>query len=305
MRPSGAERLPSKVREMPELPEVETIRRDLEPRFVGRRLDGLDVLDPRVLQGADFPVDRLAGQPIQAVGRRGKYLVYRLRDGTIIQHLRMTGTMLSAGSPHLPPEAEKCPTLKLRARFRASGGRSYYFFDQRRFGTLDLVEDPEAYFARRRLAPELFGAGTRRQARRTFFDRLGATRRSLKAALLDQTVVCGVGNIYADEALHRAGLHPLRISRTCSCRELDDLFAAVVSVLEEAIAKRGTSMSDYLDVNGDPGVFRRYLAVYGRAGLPCRRCETPIEKGRAGGRSSHYCPSCQPARGPRTGAVVR
>lgn len=282
---------------MPELPEVETIVRDLDRCWRGRRLRTWTAYDPRVLQRLDLPLDRFNGEKLDEVRRRGKYLVYAFGVGVIIQHLRMTGTMLPIDSPALPGRVRSAlgRNLQARCRIEFAGAPPYIFFDTRRFGTIATVREPEAYFRTRRLAPEPLGSDGGDAARDHYRRRLAQTKRTIKATLIDQNVLAGVGNIYADEALHLARIHPGVRSDRLTGEATHRLFDAMVHVMEEAIAKRGTSMSDYLDVNGNPGVFRKYLRVYRREGLACTSCdEGTVVRGRVSGRSSYFCPVCQP-----------
>lgn len=278
---------------MPELPEVETLTRDIDAVFTGRRLTRIEILDPSVLGQTDFGTKSLKNARLRQISRRGKYIVYDFGSRFLIQHLRMTGQMLPLSSTKLPQLEMRGPqNMKFRATFHFSGLEPYVFYDVRRFGTIDFTNDSLGYFEMRKLAPDMFN--TPSEAEALYRQKLAKANRPIKSALLDQSICCGVGNIYADEALHGARLHPLRAAQTLTRTHQTRLFSALQSVMRSAIAKRGTSMSDYLDVNGQPGAFARYLYVYGRAGEYCKSCKQgKIEVLQIAGRSSHFCPKCQ------------
>jgi formamidopyrimidine-DNA glycosylase len=277
---------------VPELPEVETVRRGLEPRVVGRRFRAVDVRDGRLTAPADPAAlaAELLGERVEAMGRRGKYLVFVLEGGRcLIAHLRMTGWFhhvarrpVLAGRPHL------------RAVFELDDGTWLLYTDQRRFGTMRLVEPAHLdEFWRRRVGPEPLSA----EWSAAGFRRAIATRRApIKALLLAQDVVAGVGNIYADEALWEARIHPLQEGATLSRPAATRLHAAVVAALTRGIAAQGASIRNYRTVDGGSGSMQERFAVYDRAGLPCPRCGTPIEKIRVAQRGTHLCPRDQRLR---------
>ncbi len=276
---------------MPELPEVETVRRGLEAVAVGRTITSVEVFGPRTVRRhaggpADF-VARLRGRRVEAAARRGKYLWLSLDDGAaLLAHLGMSGQFLAvaAGTPD-PPH--------LRARFRFAGaGPELRFVDQRTFGGLALAEAGEgvpaavAHIALDPLDPA-FDRGA-------VFDRLRRRRTGIKRALLDQSLVSGVGNIYADEALWRARLHYARGADTLRRAEAERLFDAVDDVFAAALRAGGTSFDSlYVAVNGESGWFERSLEVYGREGEPCSRCGASIRREPFMNRSSYRCPRCQ------------
>jgi formamidopyrimidine-DNA glycosylase len=271
---------------MPELPEVETVRRGLEPVLAGRLLERATILDGRLTA----PEDPLAvaleldGEHFQAVGRRGKYLLFHFATGrTLVCHLRMTGTFLYT-AVNLPDP------VNLRAKWELDDGGVVLYADQRRFGTWRLVEPGglEEHL-RPRAGPEPL-EGTWRAA-----DLRAATRRRrapIKALLLDQLVVAGVGNIYADEALWEARVHPLRPGDRLDMPAVRRLHAAVIAVLERGIAAQGASIRNYRGADGASGSMQERFNVYGRDGLPCPRCGTPIAKIKVAGRGTHFCPRC-------------
>ncbi|MGY1617677.1 bifunctional DNA-formamidopyrimidine glycosylase/DNA-(apurinic or apyrimidinic site) lyase [Geodermatophilus sp. SYSU D00691] len=284
---------------MPELPEVEVVRRGLEQWVAGRTVAAVEVHHPRAvrrqLEGTDHFVAALTGRTLTAAHRRGKYLWLPLAepDGTpsgraLVGHLGMSGQLL-VEKPSQPDETH------LRARFTfTDGGRELRFVDQRTFGGL-AVEDAEgdgipprlAHIAIDPLDPSFDEAG--------FSEKLRRRHTEVKRALLDQTLIGGVGNIYADEALWRAQLHGARPTDKLTRPQVAALLEGVRDVLGEALAQGGTSFDSlYVDVNGQSGYFSRFLAVYGQADRPCPRCGTPIRRESFMNRSSYSCPRCQP-----------
>jgi formamidopyrimidine-DNA glycosylase len=276
---------------VPELPEVETVRRGLDRWAVGRTIGTVEVFGPRTLRrhegdAADF-TGRLAGRRIEAACRRGKYLWLRLDDGAaLLAHLGMSGQFLA-----VPAGAPDPKHLRARFRFR-DAGPELRFLDQRTFGGLALddaggeVPAPVAHIALDPLDPTLDETA--------LADRLRRRRTGIKRALLDQTVVSGIGNIYADEALWRARMHYARGTDSLKRADVHRLMAEVREVLLAAIAAGGTSFDElYVAVNGESGYFDRSLEAYGREGEPCSRCGTPIRRERFMNRSSYRCPRCQ------------
>ena len=273
---------------MPELPEVETVRVRLEPVLVGRRFDRVEIRDPRVTR----PVEprevaaELEGETVAAVERRGKYLVVRFESGRVLLiHLRMTGTVRheSDGAPEHDPHLRVVVTL--------DDGSDIIYRDVRRFGTWLLLEPGEekAYLAQR-LGEEPLTRAFTPASLAARFDR---RRAPVKAALLDQRAAAGMGNIYADEALWRAQIHPLRPAGDLDADELKRLHKAVRDALKAGIARQGTTLRDYRTPDGEQGRMQTALRVYGREGEPCYRCGDQIGKTRAAGRGTWYCPSCQ------------
>ena len=287
---------------MPELPEVETICRQLAPEITGRRIDELRILDPR--WSDPDPPERLtaatAGRSIEHVSRRGKYILLGLDDGaTLVMHLRMTGNLvlggeriggerLYEGAPD--PDLEGEPRY-LRAELVLDDGSLLRFTDPRRFGHAHLLEagELEPYFESRLgveplsdgLTPELIG-------------RIAAGRTApLKSFLLDQKRIAGIGNIYADEALHRARLHPLSPAGSMRAEHWEDLQEGIVYALELGIRNGGSSIDDYRDARGEQGSMQDEFLVHTREGLPCPRCGERISRIVVSGRSTYFCAACQ------------
>ena len=281
---------------MPELPEVETVRRGLAEHVVGRTITHAEVLHPRAIRrhipGAIDFASRLAGRTIQSCDRRGKYLWAELDSHeALLAHLGMSGQMLIR-----PEGVEDEIHLRVRLRF-ADKGPELRFVDQRTFGGLSLEEltevdgttvpVPVAHIGRDPLDPRFDAAAAIRAIRRR--------RTEIKRALLDQNVISGIGNIYADEALWRAKLHGTRPTDRLSAAKVGELLSAATEVMCEALAVGGTSFDAlYVNVNGESGYFDRALAVYGQEGMPCTRCGRPIRREPFMNRSSYSCPRCQP-----------
>ena len=281
---------------MPELPEVETIRRQLAPRVVGRTIERVRVLDPLwCAPAAPRAVERrLSGRRIDALQRRGKYLIADLEgDRHLVMHLRMTGNLL-----WVAPEDDRAPRPHLRVRLVLDDGNLVLFVDQRRFGTGVVIDGSrrlEEYLAER-VGPEPLDPGfTPEVLARTARGR----RAPVKAFLLDQRRVAGVGNIYADEALFRAGIHPLRPAGRLRRAEIERLHTGIVAALERGIDRQGASIDDYRDANGERGSMQDEFLIHLRAGQPCIRCGRPVTKTVAGGRATYLCSRCQPAPRPR------
>src|SRR3954454_17525985 len=276
---------------MPELPEVETIRRHLAPHVEGRRLERLEVLDPRwtrPLAPAELTA-AVEGRTVERLGRRGKYLMWELAgDAYLLQPLRRTGPL------RLNPPG---PSRHMRARFTFTGHQLVYD-DPRRFGTAELAvgdDALEAFFTARLgvepLGEQFTGAHLHALVR--------TSRAPIKAFLLDQKRVAGVGNIYADEALFRARLHPLRPANRLSSAQAAALRDAVVASLEAGIAAKGATIDDFRDPDGARGAFQDQFLVHRREGEPCPVCGGPVRKMRAAGRGTYVCERCQPRPRPR------
>jgi formamidopyrimidine-DNA glycosylase len=276
---------------VPELPEVETVRRGLEHHVSGRAIDAVRVLHPRSVRrhlagAADFEA-ALTGRSLDTVKRRGKYLWLSVGEDALLAHLGMSGQLL-VGEPGRPLD----PHVRIWFTFK-DDGPDLRFTDQRTFGHMCFVPGgaelpgPIAHIAPDPFEPSFDPTELAR--------RLRLKHTGVKRALLDQSLISGVGNIYADEALWRAGLHWARPTETLNGPEVSRLLAAVREVLGEALTAGGTSFDSlYVDVNGESGYFDRSLAVYGREGLPCPRCGAPVRRDLFMNRSAYTCPQCQP-----------
>ncbi len=273
---------------MPELPEVETIRLALEPHVVGRRLEHVEIHDSRLVRPFEpkAVAAELEGERVAALERRGKYLIVRFDSGrALLIHLRMTGSLR-----HAPPSSLDEDPYR-RAVARLDDGSDLAYRDVRRFGTWQLLEPNEVDpYLTQRVGREPLERGF---TARRLAERLADRRAPLKAAILDQRTVAGLGNIYADEALWRARLHPLRPAGTLDRDELARLARGIKDALKAGIARQGASLRDYSTPDGGRGRMQEEFRVYGRQGEPCRRCGTPIDKIRAAGRGTWYCPRCQ------------
>ncbi|WP_288831264.1 bifunctional DNA-formamidopyrimidine glycosylase/DNA-(apurinic or apyrimidinic site) lyase [uncultured Corynebacterium sp.] len=279
---------------MPELPEVEVVRRGLADHVVGRTFGAVEVLHPRAARGNAVDLTQvLPGLSVTGTGRRGKFLWLELSDGAaLVVHLRMSGQMLVG-----QPGAVRSPHLRIRASI---GDGELAFVDQRTFGSWQyaaLIDDPLTPTGHRipatvtHVAPDPFEPA---------FDLVGTARlmrkrnSAVKTVLLDQSLVSGIGSIYADEAMWAAGVKPTRRARSLRQRDAVRLLEESRAVMARALEQGGTSFDSlYVNVNGASGYFSRSLNAYGRAGLPCARCGTPLRRVVVNGRSSHYCPECQ------------
>lgn len=273
---------------MPELPEVETVRTRLEPLLAGRRLERVAILDPRLTrpEPPDAVSARLEGGRVDGVRRRGKYLVIDLEGGRhLLVHLRMTGSFRHTAGSVPGPDDHARAVVELD-----DGGRLVYR-DVRRFGTWSVLERGEldAYLGER-LGPEPLGPGFTAAALRRA---LAGRRAPVKAALLDQRTVAGIGNIYADEALWLARLHPLAAAGELGPGDVARLARAIRRVLRAGIERHGATLRDYRAPDGASGSMQEEFRVYSRGGAPCPRCGTPIAKARVAGRGTWLCPTCQ------------
>jgi formamidopyrimidine-DNA glycosylase len=284
-RGAPAARSNSKVALVPELPEVETTRRGLEPYLVGQTILRLTVHDHRLRWPIDARLPRsLAGQRVESVDRRAKYLLLRLTRGTVLWHLGMSGSLRIVPS-ELPAAAHDHVDLAL------TSGRTVRFNDPRRFGSVHYVTgDPQEHPLLAKLAPEPFAAAFDAQ----YLWRISRRRKvSVKQLIMNGQVVTGVGNIYASEVLFQSGIRPRRQGRSLTHAQAERLVAAIRKVLAQAIRVGGTTLRDYVNPDGNPGYFRQRLFVYERAGEPCRNCGTVIRTFTQGQRATYYCPTCQ------------
>ena len=274
---------------MPELPEVETLRSRLDPVLAGRKIERAEILDPRLVNPLEPPsvARRIEGERIMAVERRGKYVVVRFESGAVLLiHLRMTGTLIHTNEGAAGSDPHR------RAVVNLDDGSDVVYRDVRRFGTWRVLEpdDVEPYLSARLGREPLDAAFTARR----LAERLQGRRTSVKAALLDQRTLAGMGNIYVDEALWRARIHPLRPAGGLDLDEVRRLHRGIRAALTTGIRRQGATLRDYRMPDGSVGAMQHEFKVYGRDGEPCERCGAPIEKTRAGGRGTWYCPRCQP-----------
>ncbi|HEX5419003.1 MAG TPA: bifunctional DNA-formamidopyrimidine glycosylase/DNA-(apurinic or apyrimidinic site) lyase [Gammaproteobacteria bacterium] len=269
---------------MPELPEVETTRRGLEPLIVGRSIAHIEVREPRLRWPVGSELgSQLAGRRILALGRRGKYLLIETDGGTLLVHLGMSGGLRYQSEPTPPGKHDHVDLL-------FTDGTLLRLHDPRRFGSLHFADCPEEHALLKHIGPEPLGD-------QLTADYLWSTCRgrrvAIKPHLMTARIVAGVGNIYANEALYRAGIRPARAAGRVARNRFPALVEAVRDVLREAIEQGGTTLRDFADGTGKPGYFQLALKVYGRAGEPCPSCGEPIRLKVIGQRASYYCPRCQ------------
>ncbi len=268
---------------MPELPEVETIARAIEPHLVGRTIISAEVLWARTLATPSIKkfMELVAGQKVVGVSRRAKYLILQLKNYNLLIHLRMSGD-LKVRTGKIKPEKHDRLILSLRSK---NGKESQLAFnDTRKFGRVWLTDQPETILGK--LGPEPLQKNFTPQ---WLFENLHKKRRQLKPLLLDQSFLAGLGNIYTDECLHSSKLHPLMLSDTISKKQAQALHKAIQSVLKEGIRRNGASI-DWVYRGGE---FQNYFRVYDREGKPCPACGTEILKLTVGQRGTHVCPKCQ------------
>ncbi len=280
---------------MPELPEVQTVVNTLVPRAVGARILQVVHLRPDMLHppGADLPV-HLTGHNIKSIHRRAERIIFTLDDDTRFYiHLGMTGR-LALGEPDAPIQPHTHLILKIRRR---NAPLHLRFRDVRRFGGIFWLG---TNLADNDLGPEPL---TLRPSQ--FAPRLARTTRAIKNALLDQKLIAGLGNIYVDESLHAARIHPLAPANRLTPDQITRLTRSIKQVLKQALHHRGSTLRDYVDAEGGKGAFQNLHRVYDRESLPCPRCQTPIKRIILGGRSTCFCPNCQPRRTKATTRTAR
>ena len=273
---------------MPELPEVETLKRSLEAALIGQRIQAIQIKRADLIKRPDAEsfARTLSGKQIVALGRRGKFLLIHIEDGAkLVVHLRMTGRLVCSD-----PEQPELPHTHLC--FELENGRVLRYSDTRRFGCLWLVAPGEEddFTGLAKLGREPLDAAFSGDY---LWESLAKRRIKVKQGLLDQSVIAGLGNIYVDEALYQAGVRPDRLCTDISTEEWQSLAEAIPPILNSSIQHRGTSFSDYLDGEGKKGDNLAFLKAYQREGQPCERCGTLLEKIRVGGRGSCFCPKCQ------------
>ncbi|MBS4222701.1 DNA-formamidopyrimidine glycosylase [Lederbergia citrea] len=273
---------------MPELPEVETVRRSLVELVVGKTIERVAVGWPKIIKNPlEFEQfqDALKGQMIHVVNRRGKFLIFLLDDYSLVSHLRMEGNY----SLHRKGDETDKHTHVV---FSFTDGTELRYRDVRKFGTMHLFTKgtEETNLPLAKLGPEPFSADFTVNYLK---ERLMKTDRMIKAVLLDQTIVTGLGNIYVDEVLFRSKIHPERRAKTLSDQEISILRDEAASTLIEAIEAGGSSVNTYMNSHGISGTYQERLFVYGRKGEECKHCGTPVEKVKLAGRGTHFCPKCQ------------
>lgn len=273
---------------MPELPEVETVIRTLRPVVTNKEITKCEILYERILPKNETEqfISAIKGRTITEIVRRGKYLIFNLDSPLrLIFHLRMTGQMI------FTPQSDTPLAKHTSARFHFHDQTELRFVDQRKFGTIYLL--PEAEYDQ---IAGLYTLGVEPLSAEFTLGYLAEklqSKRAIKGLLLDQKLIAGLGNIYVDESLYRAGLHPTKPGNQVTKQQMQLLRTSIISVLQEAIANHGTTIKDYRTGSGDTGNFQNKLRVYGKAGQNCEICQTAIERIKVAGRSSHYCPTCQ------------
>lgn len=274
---------------MPELPEVETVRRTLEELVIGKEIRDVSVFWPKIIKAPEQVEqfqDALQGQTIHEIHRRGKFLIFQLDDYAMVSHLRMEGKYGVYAS--VEPYDKHTHVI-----FSFTDGTELRYRDVRKFGTMHLFAKGEEMnqLPLAHLGPEPL---SREFTIDDLTAKLRKTNRKIKMVLLDQTVVVGIGNIYVDESLFRAGIHPERIASSLSKEEIARLHREIIATLSEAVNKGGSTIRSYINSQGQMGMFQLDLFVYDRKGEACKRCNTTLEKLKVGGRGTHICPTCQP-----------
>lgn len=269
---------------MPELPEVEQVKKTLAPYVEGKTIKKVEVRLAHLVQypTVDLFVKKLKGRTIQKINRRGKYLLLQTDKGVLIVHLRMTGALLATRNSAEPPYA--------KIKFSLTDNIVMWFTDIRAFGTLYYIDDDFVVKGLAALGPEPLTAGLTVQY---LLPLVTKSKKPIKTFILDQTVIAGLGNIYADEALAEAGIAPLRLACDVTKKELAVLIKAINKVIAQGIKNHGTTFRDYKDGEGKKGNNQNFLAVYGRGGQPCKKCGAILKKIKVGGRGTVYCPKCQ------------
>jgi len=273
---------------LPELPEVETIRRTLEPLIKGKTIEQINILYPGIIKEPDDTKafeHRLLKQTFQKIDRLGKFLLFYLDDDILISHLRMEGKYGIYGKG----DAIEKHTHVI---FSLDDGGELRYKDVRKFGTMHIKSFDAAFNTAplNKLGLEPF---SEQFTSHYLYEKLKKTNRKIKAALLDQSIVTGLGNIYVDEVLFYSQVHPERIASSINEKQCEEIHRNIIKVLNDAIEVGGSSIRSYLNSLGDIGLFQLQIAVYGKEGEPCPRCQDEIAKIKVGGRGTHFCPSCQ------------
>ena len=271
---------------MPELPEVETVRRGLEKLILGKKISNIDIRYSKMIKTDLDEFKRvLPGQVVKSMGRRGKYLLFYLSDKVLISHLRMEGKYF-----YYPDQVPERKHAHLFIQF--ADGATLVYEDVRKFGTMELLvpELLEAYFLSKKLGPEPTEQDFDLP---TFQKALQRSKKPIKSHLLDQTLVAGLGNIYVDEVLWKAKIHPTRLSNSLTAKEARKVHDETIKVLGQAVEKGGSTIRTYTNAFGEDGTMQEFHQVYDKAGQECSRCGAMIEKIQLGGRGTHFCPKCQ------------
>lgn len=271
---------------MPELPEVETVRRGLEKLILGKKISNIDIRYPKMIKtDLDQFQKELPGQVVKSTGRRGKYLLFYLTDKVLISHLRMEGKYFYY--PDQVPERKHAHVL-----IHFEDGGTLVYEDVRKFGTMELLapELLDAYFVSKKLGPEPTEQDFDLEI---FRGALKKSKKPIKSHLLDQTLVAGLGNIYVDEVLWRAKVHPASPSQSLTRAEATAIHEQTIEVLGQAVEKGGSTIRTYTNAFGEDGTMQDFHQVYDKAGQACSRCGSIIEKIQLGGRGTHFCPKCQ------------
>lgn len=283
---------------MPELPEVETIVRDLDKNLKNRKIVGIKRLDKKIFALPAGQAKNILSSTVRRVSRRAKILIFDLGGNFLIIHLKMTGQLvlktkkeLLAGGHPINSQDKKLPNKFTRVIFKFNDGSLLYFNDVRRFGWLKIFSAEKLAGLEKTLGVEPLSPKFSRDFFKKFLER--KKNISLKQSLMDQKYIAGIGNIYADESLFAAGLKPFRKAGSLKPAEAKRLWLAIPKILKFSIRHRGTSFNDYVDARGRAGNFVNYLKVYGRAGEPCFKCRLPVKKIKFGGRGTHWCDHCQ------------
>ena len=265
---------------MPELPEVEVIVRELRNKIIGEEIKDITALWYKSLVIV-YAVP-IQGKCIQAIDRRGKYIIVCLNQGYLIIHLRMTGQLI------VNETSENASERHLRVIVDFLSGKKLYFYDARKFGRIYYITELEKFF-------EHIGMDALHPAHTMtrFSELINKRKGRIKTVLMDQSIVAGLGNIYADESLFRAGIHPERSADSLTVRTRAALWSSIVDTLQTAINNMGTTLANYRTTGGGFGTNQNFLMVYDRADDPCYNCKTPIKKIRINGRGTHFCPNCQ------------
>lgn len=273
---------------MPELPEVETIRRTLLQLIIGKKVQSVSIFWPKIIKlpvEAEQFSDALIGQTMQDIGRRGKFLVFYTEIYALVSHLRMEGRY-TLNAPEEPVDKHT------HVIFHFTDGTELRYRDVRKFGTMHLFRKGDEF-----ISPPLSQLGPEPLDDtfdlKDFTNKLAGTKRNIKSVLLDQTVLVGLGNIYVDEALFKARIHPERMAQSLSNKEISVLFESIVETLSEAVKKGGSTVRTYVNSQGEMGMFQLEHYVYGRKGEACKVCGAELIKTVVGGRGTVYCPICQ------------